>query len=72
MGKKIGIFTEVQVKSLKPEHRETLKKQAVKHLKAHPELHRIVSVKGQPKISKAAREKLLPTFNRLKKKSEAE
>jgi len=73
MGHPIGGYSEKELKGLSKRQRAALKKEALRHLRTSPEIHKIINTQPRyltehPKIRRALRTKLRRTYNRLKSK----
>ena len=73
MGHPIGAYSEKQLKGLNKRQRAALKKEALRHLRTSPEIHKLIYAQPMyltehPKVRKALRAKLSRTYNRLKSK----
>jgi hypothetical protein len=72
-----SVYTEREIKDLKPKDRAALKRHAVQQLRTSREIHRIIMtdpklfpalLKRHPNIRQVLRKKLSPTLKRLHKK----
>ena len=66
---KLGVFTDQELAVLKGKYKAILKAHLLMHLRTSPAVHKIIRSelkKKHPKIRKALKAKLLPTYNRLK------
>jgi hypothetical protein len=72
-----SVFTEREIKDLKPKDRAALKRHAVQQLRTSREIHRIIMtdpnlfpglLERHPKVRKILRRNLRPTLNQLRKK----
>jgi hypothetical protein len=67
MGKKVGAFSEKEVKHLGAKHRSTLEKEALRHIRTSPEIEKII--RAHPKVRKLLKAKLAATHSRLTAKA---
>jgi hypothetical protein len=77
MGSPVGVYTDKEVKALKPKDRALLKEHAIQQLRNSEEIHRIIMtdkqllpqlLKTHPKVRNVLRKKMRPMLNRLRKK----
>jgi hypothetical protein len=67
MGKKVGAFSEKEVKHLGTKQRATLEKEALRHIRTSPEIEKII--RAHPKVKKLLKAKLAETHTRLTAKA---
>jgi hypothetical protein len=67
MGKKLGVFSDKEVKGLDAKQRAALKKEALRHVRNSPEIHKLVA--AHPKARKILKAKLASTHSRLTAKA---
>jgi hypothetical protein len=67
MGKKVGAFSEKEVKHLGTKHRAALEKEALRHIRTSPEIEKII--RAHPKVRKLLKAKLATTHSRLTAKA---
>jgi hypothetical protein len=77
MARLIHLFTAAELKAIGPKGRAALQREATKHVRTAPEIHKVISshpkvrqlmkTKPHAKFRKSMRTKLNATFNKLKR-----